>query len=63
MNKELKNLGLCKEWEEDCLRYWGTILTGKFGHWCWDWDELPIDETCKEFEYCGCFNAEKADGH
>lgn len=59
MHKELKNLGLSKEWAEDCLRYWDTVLIGDFGHWCWEWDELPIDETCKEFEVCTCFEAEK----
>ena len=40
------------EWEEDCLKYWGKVLTGKHGHWCYDFDDLPIDETCQEFEFC-----------
>ena len=41
-------------WVRDCLHWWGTILTGTQGHWCPDWDDLPIDETCEEFEFCQC---------
>lgn len=48
-----------KDWEEDCLHYWGKVLTGEFGHWCWDWDFLPVDETCDEFKTCGCFTEEE----
>jgi hypothetical protein len=59
MYKDLKAAGLTKEWHEDCMKWWGCILVGEKGHWCWDWDELPIDETCKEFEFCHCFNVEK----
>jgi len=43
------------QWEEDCIRYRGKILTGKKAHWCHDWDGLPVDETTKEFECCGCY--------
>lgn len=38
---------------EDCMKYRGRLLTGKYRHWCPDWDFLPIDETCPEFP-CGC---------
>ena len=41
------------EWLQDCLKWRGRPLTGKHGHWCPDWDELPIDETCSEWP-CGC---------
>lgn len=41
-------------WEVDCLKWHGRILTGHDSHWCWDWDCLPIDETCPEFESCTC---------
>ena len=41
-------------WREDCLREWGRELTGEFGHYCDEWDELPIDETCREFDVCTC---------
>jgi hypothetical protein len=41
------------EWEEDCLRWRGRILTGAHKHWCWDWDGLPIDETTPEWP-CEC---------
>jgi hypothetical protein len=42
-------------WAEDCLKYYGKVLTGKYRHWCYEWDELPIDDTCEEFECCICF--------
>lgn len=29
-------------------------LTGKFRHWCPDWDGMPIDETMDEFDCCTC---------
>jgi hypothetical protein len=39
-------------WEEDCITWRGHVLTGKWAHWCYDWDGLPIDETCGEFPCC-----------
>lgn len=34
-------------------------LTGKYKHYCYDWDEMAIDETCPEFNACTCtFNLE-----
>lgn len=43
------------EWKDDCIKWWDRILTGEYAHWCYDWDALPIDETCKEeFECCYC---------
>jgi len=39
--------------EGDCMRYRRRILTGKYAHTCWDWDGLPIDETCEEWP-CAC---------
>jgi hypothetical protein len=41
------------EWAADCLRWRGRVLTGKYAHWCYDWDGLPIDETTPEFP-CSC---------
>lgn len=41
-------------WDEDCLRWHGTILRGPDRHWCWDWDGLPIDATCREYQGCTC---------
>jgi len=41
------------EWEEDCVHWRGRVLTGKYRHWCHDWDGLPIDETCDEWP-CLC---------
>lgn len=42
------------DWKQDCMRWHGRELTGEQGHWCPDWDFLPIDKTCKEFESCMC---------
>lgn len=41
------------DWIEDCERWHGRVLTGRYCHWCWDWDGLPIDETCREWP-CAC---------
>lgn len=41
------------QWAVDCISWWGHVLVGKHAHWCDEWDELPIDETCKEWP-CGC---------
>lgn len=42
-----------QDWKDDCLRWRGKVLTGKHGHWCPDWDYLPIDETTPEWP-CPC---------
>lgn len=36
-----------------CFEYRGDFLMGKYAHWCVDWDDLPIDETCGEWP-CAC---------
>ncbi len=41
-----------KEWQEDCMITYGEVLTGEHCHWCNEWDGLPIDETCSEYEFC-----------
>ncbi len=41
------------EFIEDCLHWRNRVLTGVYAHWCPDWDELPIDETCNEWP-CNC---------
>lgn len=40
-------------WDADCMKWRGHLLRGKHAHWCWDWDLLPVDETCPEWP-CGC---------
>lgn len=40
------------EWEADCKRWRGKVLTGFYAHWCCEWDGLPIDETCIEWPCC-----------
>ncbi len=42
------------DWKEDCKKWHGKELVGKKSHWCLEWDYLPIDETCHEFEVCQC---------
>lgn len=54
-------IGLCDEcvkkgpndWAHDCQKWRGKLLTGRQGHWCDEWDGLPVDETCPEWP-CGC---------
>ena len=41
-----------QDWIEDCLQYRGKVLTGLYGHFCFEWDGLPIDETCVEWPCC-----------
>ena len=42
------------EFEKECIRWHGRNLTGKYVHYCSDWDYLPIDDTCVEFQSCTC---------
>jgi len=46
--------GRMTEFEEECLRWHGRNLTENYAHYCPDWDYLPIDETCVEFQSCTC---------
>ena len=41
------------DWKRDCLHWRGRVLVGERSHWCLNWDNLPIDETCLEWP-CGC---------
>lgn len=43
-----------QEWERDCVHWHGEVLQGEFAHYCDDWDDLPVDETCPEFCSCSC---------
>lgn len=45
------------EFSADCLHWRHRVLTGKYAHWCYDWDGLPVDETCGEFTCCTCFES------
>jgi hypothetical protein len=40
------------QWVADCMKWHGRVLTGRLRHWCFDWDELPIDETCENEITC-----------
>ena len=51
-------------WKDECWKWHGKTLTGKYKHYCPDWDYLPIDDTCEmEINYCTCdkFKLEKND--
>ncbi len=41
------------QWEDDCFHWRGQMLTGKYAHWCPQWGNLPMDETCPEWP-CNC---------
>jgi hypothetical protein len=45
------------EWIEDCLFWRGEVLLGRQAHWCFEYDGLPVDETCPEWP-CHCAWAE-----
>lgn len=49
-----------QDWIDDCKEWWGEVLTGKYAHWCPEWDDLPIDETRREFECCCCYQGDDA---
>ena len=52
--------GIATEWELDCIRWHGLVLDGEYGHWCDEWDDLPIDETCEEAIACHCYGKQIA---
>jgi hypothetical protein len=45
-----------EQWRKDCLKWRGRVLTGSLGHWCDEWDGLPIDQTTPEFP-CKCLGS------
>ena len=45
--------------ETDPEEYRFSKLTGKYKHYCLEYDGLAIDETCEEFKYCICFKEDK----
>lgn len=51
------------QWIEDCLRWRGKKLNGNLAHYCWDWDGLPMDETCYEFTTCYCYDDLKGESY
>lgn len=44
-----------EDWKEQCLHWHGIILTGDYCHYCVDWNGLPIDENCMEWNGCVCY--------
>lgn len=51
-----ERLSANQEFERDSKKWHGRILRGQYAHWCDDWDDLPIDETCMEFTACTCYS-------
>lgn len=39
-------------WERDCVLWRGQVLHGPDGHWCADWDGLPISAFTPEYDCC-----------
>lgn len=42
-----------EQFDRDCLKWRGRLLTGNQAHWCYAWDGLPVDETTPEWP-CSC---------
>jgi hypothetical protein len=40
------------QWAEDCEKYRGHVLRGPDGHWCDDWDGLPVSAFTPEYSVC-----------
>jgi hypothetical protein len=57
----MSGLPVSLHWAEDCEKWRGRLLTGKYAHWCLEWDDLPIDETTPEWP-CHCGIQEHVDG-
>jgi hypothetical protein len=49
------------EFDQDCIHHYGEPLKGVFKHYCPEFDYLPIDETCSEWQFCMCEFGEKND--
>ena len=56
MRSDQENARLAQQWVDDCMHWRGVVLTGKKAHWCSEWDDLPVDESCREFKACRCFD-------
>lgn len=41
-------------WFDDCMLWYGTVLRGRYTHWCKS--GIPISEHLSVFQYCKCFN-------
>ncbi len=48
-------------WIKECFFWHNRLLEGEKQHYCPEWDFMPIDETCDEFQICTC-NLEKKNG-
>lgn len=44
------------EFRADFIKWQGREPHGNYGHWCNEWDDLPIDELCTEITACSCFD-------
>lgn len=49
-----EELSIYPDWNIDCLKWRGKVLKGNNCHYCPEWDFLPVDETCDEFDCCRC---------
>lgn len=44
------------ELDQDAIQMYGKPLTGKYKHYCCEFDYLPIDEHSFEFKFCDCWS-------
>lgn len=42
---------------DEFFREHGRYSSGENLHYCYEWDGMAIDSTCKEFECCICFRS------
>jgi hypothetical protein len=43
-------------WKTACKEDRGVVLVGDKSHWCPDIKHKPVDETCKDFCKCRCYD-------
>jgi len=43
------------EFDQMSLKEHGRVLTGRYVHYCWDWDGMTVDETTEEWKCCTCY--------
>ena len=52
-----KETGRMTDLDQDAIQIYGNPLTGKYKHYCCEFDYLPIDEHCFEFKFCLCYES------
>jgi hypothetical protein len=42
-------------WKGEMQKWRGRSWRGPDAHWCYDWDELPVDAFTPEYDCCVCY--------